>query len=77
MHSESLENELEICCLAEANGSVGIPLDTYSEELSCEAEVRDNLYLYVIGIEEEVYATAAVDAPFDVQIRVGQGLCEA
>ena len=35
------------------------------------------LYLYVIGIEEEVYAAAAVDAPFDLQIWIGQGLCKA
>ena len=33
------------------------------------------LYLYVIGLEEKVYAAAAVDALFDVQIRIGQGLC--
>ena len=30
------------------------------------------MYLYVIGIEKEVYAAAANDAPFGDRVRIGQ-----
>ena len=94
LHSESFEDKLQIFWLADANGSISMPFDVYSKELSCGAEIRDSILLHesrfdvvngslgvswienfhVIDIEKEIYAATIVEAPFDVQVRIGQGL---
>ena len=92
-HLEPLENKFEICWLTEAIRTVGMPSDVYTEELSCGTEVWDLVLLHESGFDvvdgiswiedlhvtaiEEVYAATSVDALFDVQIRVSQGLREA